>query len=121
MEWWRIKCPCDDWDDVIPGKNHHENHYNGDGPTDLIQELVEELEKIFIAFKVVPTQAALLKLIKFSHPPSKFTKVEKNKIFKKIQMTWKKIDKQYKDAWKRPAYTEEREAIVDFIISGWKK
>lgn len=121
MVWWRINPSEDDksWDEAIPGKHHEENHYNGDGPTDAMHEMVSQISKYLRQLNITPTIALLAQIVKYSQPPAKIVEADRKLIIKIVRTGWRQIRNQYKQSWNRPPYSEEIEAIANFVLNGW--
>lgn len=121
MVWWRINYDDDEacWDEAVPGKHHEENHYNGDGPTDAMHNMVSEVSQYLKQLNVSPTIALLAQIVKYSQPPAKILEADRKLILKIVRTGWKQIRNQYKQSWNRLPYTEEVDAIASFVLNGW--
>ncbi len=105
---------------AIPNRDTIEDYYNGDGPADAMGIPIAILKSLFINREPKPTRDQLTKLFTEEVFDNIFRHIERSKLRELIDMTWEKIDTIYQEAWKRPAYPEERVFICKFSF-GWAR
>lgn len=103
---------------AIPDRDSTEDYYNGDAPADAMYVPIAILKSWFINREPKPTRDQLTKLFTEKVFDNTFRHIEKTKLENLIDMTWKKIDAIYKEAWGRPAYLEERVYVCSFSFGG---
>lgn len=130
MGWW--KCNCNggiDWKNkptghegglinAIPNRDSKEDYYNGDAPADAMGVAIANLKFWFQNREPKPTKDQLVKLFINKTYDRVFRHIEKSKLNKLIDETWKEIDAIYENAWGRPAYPEERFYVCSFSFGG---
>ena len=124
MGWWKCnKAGGIDWHfprdpgqliNAIPGKDSSENYWNGDAPADAMYVPIAILKSWFINREPKPTKKQLINLFTEKVFDNIFRHIDKGKLFELVDMTWKRINAIYNEAWDRSAYPEEREYICLF-------
>jgi hypothetical protein len=133
MVWWKIK----DANGVrgaeaTRGLDTPENLYNGDGPVDVITELVDDiiafvfyegdptfqLSRSIACMKVRYKQMYNLILNRQITGPLLTQACSQELLLKTVEAAWLKVNDFYLADWGRTTRPEEREAITNFVIKG---
>jgi hypothetical protein len=134
MGWWKSNCnggidsdnlptghQCGSLRNAIPNRDSTEDYYNGDAVADLMYIPIAFLKKWFKNIEPKPSTEQLTELFtqnKFDGVFSVLNPEETEKLKTLIQKTWEQIDEEYKAAWGRPAYPEERVYVCKFSFGG---
>lgn len=117
MGWWKIREGDGgglDWDRA-GAPDHPEDYVNGDGPTETVGDLATSVRAAAGGVGVAVTREELRRLLLKAEVPERLSAISTD-LARQVLVAWVTVDGQYTLRWGRPAYAEERDAIVQFVL-----
>jgi len=103
---------------AIPGRDTTEDYYNGDSPADAMYLPIAIIKSWFINRQPKPSKDQLVKLFTEKVTDNVFKHIDKDKLNKLVDITWREIDAIYNETWGRPPYPEEKYFVCSFSFGG---
>lgn len=91
-----------------------EHYYNGDGPANIVCGAIHGLK--ILTGKAQLSSSDLLNLLLHREVGPVFENVNRDVLLSAVEIMWSHVDNEYQEAWGRPAYPEEKEAICTFVL-----
>jgi hypothetical protein len=101
---------------AMPGIDHAENYYNGDGPADICSVWLREIMGALYRNDIRPTRA-MMQALWMDESTSLLTDRIRQALKQGTKIAKDQVDKLYRTTWGRPPYEEELLAIFNFIAN----